>query len=229
MQPYLFPYIGYFQLIHAVDRYVIYNDVAFMKNGWINRNNILVGGHAHLFAVPLQDQSSFKLINEVCTDERGYDRWRSKFLRTLQQAYAKAPQLGPTMDLVERVLLPGATRIGEIAFHGIREVNKYLGIKTVLIPSSTIYDNKHLSGQDRVLDICAKENATHYINAQGGVALYDRESFRSQGLKLSFIKPKLVPYNQFKGPFVPGLSIIDVLMFNTAEHATAMLDGYELN
>ena len=228
MQPYLFPYIGYFQLLNAADRFVIYDDVNFMKQGWINRNNILISGRPHLFTLPIKSISSFTPINLVQVDDRLYGHWRTKFLRSLAQSYVRASNFAETHALVESVLAMDATHVGEIARSSITAVADYIGVDTIVIPSSTQYDNAHLRAQDRVLDICRKEGTEHYINAQGGRSLYDRETFSRNGLKLSFIQSKLSAYGQLTKEFVPGLSIIDVLMFNKPETIKSMLTEFEL-
>lgn len=229
MQPYLFPYLGYFQLLNAVDRFVVYDDVNFIRQGWINRNNILVNGAAHRFTLPLSGLSSFTAINEVHIDQRLFGIWRSKFMKTLAQAYSKAPHYKQIIILVDQVLDPAATHIGQLARASIEVVAGYLDIATTIIPSSSCYNNKSLKGQERILDICRLEGARYYINAQGGSDLYDRTVFSSRGFKLSFLQPGLSAYPQGGGPFVPGLSIIDVLMFNAPERMRSMLNEFDLN
>jgi len=229
MQPYLFPYIGYYQLIAAVDRFVIYDDVNFIKQGWINRNNILVNGAPYRFTVPIQSVSSFVAINEVLVDPRAYPAWREKFLKTLTQAYAKAPHFQGTMELVQRVLDPSATHVVQLARSSVEAVSDHVGIPTTVIPSSSTYGNNALKAQERILDICRLEGAAHYINAQGGVDLYDRGTFKEHGFNLSFLQPVISAYPQGKSAFVPGLSIIDVLMFNSQEKVRAMVMDTQLN
>jgi hypothetical protein len=229
MQPYLFPYIGYFQLIAAADRFVLYDDVNFIKQGWINRNNILVNGAPYRFTVPIQSVSSFVAINEVLLDPRLYPAWREKFLKTLTQAYAKAPHFQKTFELVKSVLDPFATHVVQLAYSSVEAVCGHVGIPTTIVPSSSIYRNNELRAQERILDICRQEGAAHYINAQGGVGLYDRVVFKEHGFKLSFVQPVISVYPQGKSTFVPGLSIIDVLMFNSPEKVRTMVMDTQLN
>jgi hypothetical protein len=228
MQPYLFPYIGYYQLIAAVDRFVIYDDVNFIKQGWINRNNILVNGAPYRFTVPIQSLSSFTAINEVLVDPRTYPAWREKFLKTLTQAYAKAPHFQGTMELVQRVLDPFATHVVQLARSSVEAVSSHVGIPTTIVPSSSTYGNNELKAQERILDICRLEGATDYINAQGGVGLYDKIVFQEHGFTLSFLQPTMVAYPQGKSAFLPGLSIIDVLMFNSQNEVRSMLNDHQL-
>ncbi|MHA4738455.1 WbqC family protein [Dyadobacter sp. MSC1_007] len=226
MQPYIFPYIGYFQLINAVDKFVIYDDVNFINKGWINRNNILVGGKAHLFTIPLQDASQNKLIHEVALAKQ--DPWQKKLLKTIQQSYQKAPCYQKVFDLIEEIVNLEVGSINELAIHALQKTCDFMDIGTEIVPSSTIYHNTHLKGQDRILDICKQEKANHYINPIGGMELYDRGKFENEGVKLNFIKSISCPYPQFKNAFVPWLSVIDVLMFNRSEDIKKQLEAYEL-
>ena len=226
MQPYIFPYIGYFQLINAVDKFIIYDDVNFINKGWINRNNILVSGKAHLFTIPLKDASQNKLINEVALSAG--EPWQKKFLKTIQQSYQKAPYYQKVFVLIEEIVNLEVNAIYELTLHALIRTCAYIDIKTEIIPSSTIYNNTHLKGQDRILDICKQENARHYINPIGGMELYDKGKFEKEGIKLDFIKSLPAPYTQFKNAFVPWLSVIDILMFNSPEEIRKQLKAYEL-
>ncbi len=226
MQPYFLPYIGYFQLMQAVDRFVIYDDVAFINRGWVNRNQILVGGKAHLFTIPLREASQNKRIREIQLDES--TKWRGKLLRTVEQSYKKAPQFEAAHALLTQVLGTPAENIADLARNGIGAVNEYLEIKTEVIPSSTVYENEHLKAQERILDICQKEEATRYINPTGGRELYDKTIFSATGINLFFIQSKREEYPQKSPEFVPWLSILDVLMWNNVAQTRALLGGFDL-
>ncbi|SDG80481.1 WbqC-like protein family protein [Dyadobacter soli] len=226
MQPYIFPYIGYFQLINAVDKFIIYDDVNFINKGWINRNNLLVGGKAHLFTLPLKDASQNKLILEV--ELARHEQWQKKLLKTIQQSYQKAPGYQKVFELLEEIVNLEVDSINELCIYALKKTCAYMGIGTEIVPSSTIYNNKHLKGQDRILDICKQEQATHYINPIGGVELYDKGKFENEGIRLDFIKSISSPYPQFKNAFVPWLSVIDVLMFNDPNDIRKQLEAYEL-
>jgi hypothetical protein len=226
MQPYLFPYIGYFQLIYAVDKFVAYDDVAFIKQGWINRNNILLNNNRFLFTIPLVNASSYALI---CDTQVNYKmNWQPKFLKTIEQAYKKAPQFEAVYPLIVKIINKEHTYVSELAADSLIEVSNYLGISTAIQPSSKNYGNNDLKGQERVIDICKREGADHYINPIGGTELYSKEDFESNGIKLDFVKTLDITYPQFKDPFVPWLSIIDVLMFNSVEQTINLINRYEL-
>ena len=228
MQPYFFPYIGYFQLINSVDRFVIYDDVNFIKQGWINRNKLLVSGKEYLFSIKLQDASSFRLIKDTEIHDNFYERWKTKFIKSIEINYKSAQYFRSVSNMVEDVLNSESRYISKLATNSLKAVCNYLEIKTSFIDTSSNYQNNHLSGQDRILDICKKEEASHYINSKGGIELYSKNDFREQGTILHFLSPKPTEYRQFKNNFVPWLSIIDVLMFNSPPQVREMLDKYEL-
>jgi len=229
MQPYIFPYLGYFQLINAVDRFVVYNDVNFIKQGWINRNRILLNGQPFLFVVPLKNASSFRLIHEIELDTRSFALWRSKFYKTLEQAYRKAYFFNAVMPLIQAVFDGQEERsIGDLAEESLKRTCEYLNIDTPFVSSQGRYNNKDLSGQQRVIDICRQEEASEYINATGGRALYSFEEFAKHNLQLSFIEGKLIHYPQLQQESITGLSIIDVMMFNSSTQIKKMLDDYQL-
>jgi hypothetical protein len=228
MQPYLFPYFGYYQLINAVDKFIVYDDVNFIKQGWINRNNILVNGKSYLFTVPLKNQSSFNKINATKVNEKVYFLWVNKFLKTVEQNYSKAPFYNEVLSLLNNIFQIEDEHISSIALKSLKLVSEYIGINTVFEDSTVIYSNQNLSSQDRVLDICIKENANYYLNPIGGVDLYSKKDFLDNGIVLNFIKSKKLEYRQFNQEFVPNLSIIDILMFNNISSIKKNLNNYEL-
>jgi hypothetical protein len=227
MQPYVFPYLGYFQLLGAVDKFVVYDDVAFIKKGWVNRNNILVDGKAHLFSIPLKDVSQFRTINETFVDGDGYGKWQRKFLMTIDRSYRKAPFFGPVRELLESVLDGFEGTVSALAQRSLRETAGYLGLVTTTIQTSDVYGNESLKGQARILDICQKEAARRYVNPIGGMDLYRAADFAAQGIALNFIRSKPVQYQQFGAPFTPSLSIIDVMMFNSPARIGDLLREFE--
>ncbi|QJW90727.1 WbqC family protein [Spirosoma taeanense] len=226
MQPYFLPYIGYMQLMNAVDTFVLYDDVAFINRGWINRNKLLINGQEYLFTVPLKDASQNKRINEVHLADD--PKWRGKLLKTIEQGYLKAPYYGTVMPLTEKIINFATDSIADLVHNSLVELNGYLGIGTKLIPSSAIYNNTHLKAQERILNICQQEHAARYINPIGGLDLYDKPTFAQAGMELKFIQAKRVEYPQFRNEFIPWLSILDALMFNDVATVQAMLNEYEL-
>jgi len=228
MQPYLFPYMGYFQLLAAADVFVFYDDVNFIKGGWIQRNYILSQEKRLLFSIPLKKSSSNKNINEIQIDSRLYGHWKKKFLKTLEQNYKKAPHFNAVYPMVENLLKGNYRNISEMAANSITVVKKYLNLEVELKFSSNLVKNNSKKGETKVIEICKTLNISKYINPYGGKSLYDKEYFSKNSVELSFIKSKEIKYKQFGKEFEPNLSIIDVLMFNSKEEVKEMLNLYIL-
>ncbi len=226
MQPYFLPYIGYFQLLNAVDKFVLYDDVNFINRGWVNRNQMLVNGKAHLFTIPLENASQNKLIHEIPISPQ--QAWRNKFLKTVAQSYQKAPYFTAVYPMLEEILFSESADISELCFVSLTKLATYLGITTEIEKTSRVYQNSHLKGPERILSICHAERADQYINPIGGMELYNRERFRQEGLDLHFLKSNLHSYPQYKNAFVPWLSILDVLMFTSIEQTHTLLLDFEL-
>jgi hypothetical protein len=224
MQPYFFPYIGYFQLIKAVDKFVFYDDVNFIKNGWINRNRILLNGEPHYMTVELKDASPFKLIKDIqFTDNR------PKLKKTIEHAYKKAPYFEHVWPLVADCLTFETHNICDLAVYSVEETCKYLGINTPREVSSKLYaETKKFDKEKRIKEICKANNVSRYVNPIGGMELYKKESFTRGGIRLDFIRTEEVEYKQNVSEFVPDLSIIDVMMFNSKKKISKILEKYEL-
>lgn len=223
MQPYFMPYIGYFQLMKAVDKYVVYDDVNYIKGGWVNRNNILVNGEKKMFTITLKGASPNKLFNEI---EIG-DDFR-KFMKTLQLNYSKALYFDPVMYLMEKIISFSDRRLSLFIVNSFHEILSYLSVDTDIIISSELHKNCSLKGQDKVLHICDLLDADTYYNAIGGQELYDKTEFRQCGIDLKFIDPQVKEYPQQSKSFMPYLSIIDVLMNNSKEDVNILLDSFIL-
>jgi len=228
MQPYLFPYLGYFQLLAAVDVFVFYDDVNFIKGGWIQRNYILSQEKKLLFSIPLKKSSSNKDINDIQIDSRLYGYWNKKFLKTLEQNYKKAPHFDAVYPMVENLLNGNYRNISEMAANSITVIKKYLNLEVELKFSSNLIKNNNKKGETKVIEICKTLNISNYINPYGGKSLYNKDYFSKNSVELSFIKSKEIKYKQFGKKFEPNLSIIDVLMFNSKEEVKEMLNSYIL-
>lgn len=228
MQPYIFPYLGYFQLLHAVDTFVVYDDVGFIKQGWINRNSILLNGNKYQFTIPIQNISSNNKIKETFISDKPH-KWEQKFLETIVHAYKKAPFFDNVFQLAEALIKGSAGKsLGALAFESLETVIKYLSIDVKIIRSPSIFNNNHLSNEARVIDICIQCNAKTYINALGGRELYNASYFNEKGIQLLFLRPANISYRQFENIFIPSLSIIDVMMFNDVESIRNLLGRYDL-
>lgn len=226
MQPYFFPYIGYWQLIYAVDRFVIYDDVSYIKNGWINRNRILINGTATYLTVPLFQSSSFKKICDTTLQPSLI--WRNKLVKMVDNTYRRSPHFEEVFPVVNKLIQYESNNLADYLAYQLQALSDFMGIKTNFVVSSRCYENNDLSGQERILDICKREGATTYINPQGGNELYDIATFRNKGIDLRFIVMQSLPYKQRATNFVPSLSIIDALMEIGPLEIKRYLDAFEL-
>jgi len=224
MQPYFFPYIGYFQLLKAVDKFVIFDDVNFIKKGWINRNRILLDNKAHPFTLPVEKASQNKRINELLIADDG--KWKNKLLKTIRAAYIKTPMFNMVFPIIENMIRHENPKLSEYLYYSILKLCEYLNINTQIIDSSAKYNTAHLKGQEKIIDICLKEKATHYFNLIGGVDLYNTNDFAKHNIQLFFLKSNNVIYDQCHSGFVSNLSIIDIMMFNSVENIQIMLEQF---
>ncbi len=237
MQPYFFPYIGYWQLMNAVDEYLIIDNVNYKKCGYINRNRILINGDSSYFGIPIRKASQNRLIcdHEHALDEKSVE----KLLLTIHNTYIKAPYFEKTYDHIKNIIEFGLTsegrNLGDFLNNAIRQTADFLGIDTTImrssreVPLDSEYKREHL-----VVAYCKKRNADEYYNAIGGTKLYFQKFFRENGISLKFVKTNEdLSYKQFTDDFIPNLSIIDVMMFNSQEQIKDLLgkftliDGYE--
>lgn len=226
MQPYFLPYIGYFQLIQAVDVFIVYDNIKYTKKGWINRNRILQNGKDAMFSLPLKKDSDHL---DIYKRQLAADFNPDKLLNQLKGAYSGAPYFAQTFPLVEQILRYEETNLFDFLDYSIGKVCRHLGIETEIRISSNIEIDHKLKSQDKVIALCEAVGARTYINTIGGIDLYSKETFRDKGIKLKFIKSKPFEYPQFGGEFVPWLSIIDVMMFNMLDSIrSCMLNNYEL-
>lgn len=229
MQPYFLPYIGYFQLIKSVDKFIIYDDVNYIKQGWINRNNILLNGSSFQFTIPVEKASSFKKINNTKINKKLFERWKVKFFKTLSQAYIDAPNYSNVKSSIEFLFSKDYANISDLNVSAIIEICKLCKLETEIVKTSTCYQNENLSSVNRVIDICKKENASTYINPIGGIELYDREIFSANNIQLSFLYSLPFKYNQNRDEFISNLSIIDLLMFADKKKIRQILNKFEFN
>lgn len=222
MQPYFLPYIGYFQLIAAVDEFVIYDNIKYTKKGWINRNRMLLNGGDSTFSLPLKSASD---TLDVVEREIAPDFRPDKLMNQFRGAYGRAPHYRDCAPLLEEVLFFEERNLFRFILHSLQVVCRHLQITTPIRVSSGIPIDHGLKGQEKVLALCHAQQATTYINAIGGTELYDRQTFSAQGIELKFIEAMPFDYVQFGNKFVPWLSIADVLMFNPVNKVRETIRG----
>lgn len=228
MQPYLFPYIGYFQLMNRVDHFIFYDDVQFIHRGWINRNRILINNSAHLFTFSLKQEGAHLNISDQIFSPL-FESEKKKFMKTLAYAYKKAPYFLETKDLIERILTVADNNVASFIMNSLISICRYLQVDHLTFSRSSDYEeNNKLSGYERIIDLCHRAGGTHYINSIGGQHLYSKSVFADKGIQLNFLQTNPISYRQYNVEFVPALSIIDVLMFNSKEHVRGLLQECEL-
>jgi len=226
MQPYFFPYIGYFQLIGSVDLFIIYDNIKYTKKGWINRNRILCNGADHVVTVPLRRDSDYLDVKDRAV---AGDFNRGKLVNQLREAYRRAPYFQEAFPVVEEAIMSPRENLFEYIHGSVVGVCCYIRIGTRIIASSNLSIDPALKAEERVLALCEAAGASIYVNAIGGQKLYSRQEFDAHGVELKFLEPHAITYPQFGAPFVPWLSIIDVMMFNAVAGIRDFLDNrYEL-
>ena len=225
MQPYFLPYIGYWQLLGMVDTFVLYDNIQYTKKGWINRNRLLQNGTDALFTIPLKKDSDFlDVVQRFIAEDFDPER----LLNQLTGSYRKAPFFNSVLPLLRPIVTCGERNLFGYIYHSIRLVAEFLSIKTPVVRSSNVAIDHSLRGADKVLALCQAMGASNYINPIGGQELYSKSHFQERGITLDFLQTRPIRYPQYSEPFVPNLSIVDVLMFNSPESVIAMLRQFDL-
>lgn len=229
MQPYFFPYIGYFHLLSSADRFVFLDDVNYIMRGWINRNRIVINNDLNFITVPLSKASQNSLINEVMISPDDFLKWKVKTISSFRIAYSKSPYFKAGLELFENVVSEEKLTIADLAIKSITNVCDYLSIKKDFLRSSISYaENKKLKGKDRILDICTREKTSTYINAPGGKELYSPVDFKERGIDIKFVSSRMSPYQQRSEVFISGASVLDIIMNCHRDEILKMFNEYEL-
>jgi hypothetical protein len=250
MQPYFFPYIGYFQTIQAVDKYILYGNVNYIKKGWIHRNRILVKqGEPRYILVNIEARSSNAKIYEtkLCRDTK----WKKKILNLIKYNYSRSAYFQEIFPLVGKIVNEDSDNIHIYNSNCIIKICNYLDISTQIQCSNQQYLEMEKALDDeygqiemvsevstpqanldkktaRVIRICKMEGSDVYINPIGGKTLYKKEVFKENGIDLFFIKAQNIFYRQFSNTFIPDLSIIDVLMHCGRDKTREFLNSCKL-
>ena len=223
MQPYFFPYLGYFQLINAVEQFVILDNVNYIKRGFVNRNYILLNNQAYLITLPIDKASQNRPINQ-----HQHLKQVDKLFKTITTTYKKAPYFKQVIEIVEKCLYEPEVKLEKYLSYQLQLICDYLEISTNFTYASDYAISEQSSGQQKIIDICLATQATDYINPAGGVEIYDRALFAEHNLNINFINTEAYCYQQFNDEFVNNLSIIDVLMFNSKTQVQTLLTRYKL-
>ena len=227
MQPYFFPYIGYFQLINSVDKFIIYDNIQYTKKGWINRNKILVNSSDKIITLPIKKDSDYLDIKERVLANI-WEQEKIKMLNLIKSSYKKSPYFNKVYPVISSIFEVPNTNLFEFLLNSLHLLNSYLKIKTKITISSDINIDHSLKSTDKVIAICKEFNTNTYINAIGGQELYNVKDFKNEGIDLKFIKSSPLTYKQYDNEFIPWLSIIDVLMFNKKQDIIKQLNNYTL-
>lgn len=230
MQPYFFPYIGYISLIKHTDEFILFDTVQFIKHGWIERNRILKPGNDWQYiSVPLVKHSlDTKIMNVKIRENEDY---KNKILSQLTYYKRKAPYYDQVIEVVKKSLDIDTDNITVLNKNILENVCNYLGFNpTIKIFSKMNLEIEEANAPDEwALNICkALGNVSEYWNPPGGMSFFDENKYSSNNIKLKFQSVNIKPYIQRIGYFEPGLSIIDVMMFNSVEEINKMLDDYEI-
>ncbi len=228
MQPYLFPYLGYFQLIREADVFVFYDDVDFITRGWINRNRILINGDSDIFTVPCSNASQNKKIEDVLVSNQWHPE---KLLKKVKLTYANAGHFDAAFPTVETVIEEAGDQISVLAENSVRKVANYLNLDVDFYRSSDLPVDQSLGRAERLIELTKYFGASTYVNMEGGKDLYDKPTFADREITLHFLSPNLPEYEQYtaeNGTFHSGLSIIDVMMNVEPSRTREMLDTYQL-
>lgn len=227
MQPYFLPYIGYFQLMNMVDEFILYDNIQFTKKGWIHRNRMLQNGKDEYFTLPIKKDSDYLDVDQRYLADT-FAQEKVKLLNKIKSNYQKAPHLKLVFPYILEIFDFEDTNLFNFVHNSLLVIANYLEIKTPIVVSSTLDIDHELKGQDKVLALTKALGGDHYVNPIGGQLLYNSEEFENRGVKLSFFKTSDFSYPQFSNDFIPFLSILDVMMFNTKEQIQLLLDKFAM-
>ena len=226
MQPYFFPYIGYWQLLNYVDKFVVFDDVNFKKRSWMTRNRIILDGNEKYINLQIQNASQNKLICETAVLFELKER--KKLLNTLNLAYRESPYRAEVMEILTPLILNDEENLADFLYLLIDGVKNYLGIKTELCRSSEIRGKEHGASEQGIIELCEQLGATEYINPIGGTELYCKDNFDGKGIALSFLRTNFDKMRQDGLPYVSDYSIIDLMMNLSKEQLADQLAYFDL-
>ncbi|RDY23169.1 glycine transferase [Romboutsia maritimum] len=229
MQPYFFPYLGYFQLINYVDKWIFFDDVQYIYHGWINRNRIIHPKKGWQYIIlPLKKHSRGDLIKDIKVNND--QRWKDELLGKLTIYKKRAPNYNEAIDVIQKSINIDTDNITQLNAYIISTICNYLDINFEYeISSKCDFDYSNVSDSGEwALRICEQVNAYEYVNPYGGIDLFDKNKFEESNIQLKFMKMNDLKYPQRRNSFESNLSIIDVMMFNSKEKIKEMLELYEV-
>jgi hypothetical protein len=231
MQPYFMPYLGYFSLLKHTNHFILLDEVQFIRHGWIERNRILKqNGDWQYIKVPLIKHSRDTLIKDIKIDNT--KDWQNKLLAQLQHYKKKAPYYNAVIEVLNEIFINEFKDITHLNKYALSTICNYLDINcTINIFSEMALKIEPVHEADEwALNICkALGDIKEYWNPPGGQSIFNKEKYDRQNIKLRFQSIKITEYRQLTNSFEPGLSIIDVMMFNSIDEINNMLDNYVIN
>ena len=226
MQPYFFPYIGYWQLIHAVDLYVVADNVHYLKHHWINFNRILgEKDQPHYFGIEISHANGTR---HICETKRVVRRKQAEYLcRVLKFYYSKAPYYNEAMEIIKPILMDEEPNLALYLFKQLKTVSEYLGIKTEIILLSDVTPRGDCTAPELIRRVCELLGHSTFTSSINGNIYYTKDAFREMGVNLDFlVRDEDIRYKQRCEEFVPDLSIIDAMMYCSREELHGMLNRY---
>lgn len=232
MQPYFMPYIGYISLLKHCEIFILFDTVQFIRHGWIERNRMLKQNNNWLYIkVPLIKVNSQKTLIKECLIDNQQD-WKLKILHQIKHYKNIAPNYNQVEKILMEIFEKDYDNIVSLNKASLEAISTYLGFKKKLQILSEMELNiiKPKAPDEWALNICKELNLPkiHYVNLIGGLNFFNRDKYTKENIEISFHKMNMHCYNQQRDYFESGLSILDLLMFNSVEEINKMLDDYEL-
>ena len=230
MQPYFFPHMGYYSLIHHVDRWIFFDTVQYIRRGWINRNRILKPQEGWQYIqVPVRKHAREMPIKDVRVSDA--NDWRGRAFRQLEHYQKIAPYYEDVTEFLRDALENDLSSLAELNAHLIAKTFAYLALpfEYEMFSAMDLRLGEVAAPGDWALEISRELEASEYINPPGGREIFDKERFAAASIQLQFLTANPAEYSQRRREFIPGLSILDVMMFNSRDEIHGMLNDFELS
>lgn len=194
MQPFFLPYIGYFQLMNAVDFFIVLDNVEYSKKSYVKRNILNLNGKDKLFSIPIKKSKDNSKINELILSEKFRD-FKIKFYNQFKTNYYYADYYDEAIELLNEIFSTDEIRLSNFLVNQLKVIAKKFEMNTTIATSSDYLKDNYDTKEERIFDICKKLESKIYINAIGGRKLYSKEFFSLQGIDLKFIQKNIVNKN----------------------------------
>ena len=230
MQPYFFPYLGHFDLINLVDEWIVFDTPQYMRHHWVNRNRVLHPNAGWQYiTVPLRKHPQDTPINQVQIAME--NDWRNRILRQLEHYRREAPYYKQVAGFLEECFSEASPNLSETNILTLRKTCQRLGISTPfhVFSQMDLALTEDVEGPgDWALNISRVVGASEYVNPPGGAALFNESKFTADNIKLTIQAFMNMIYPCGPYQFEPGLSVLDVMMWNSPEQIKQYLDTCHL-